>query len=60
MNVYNVINLITGIVGVAVIIFGFVVRTGAIAGAPADRSTLLFILGAIILLWSFISYKRHS
>ena len=59
MNVYQVVNLICGTIGVLVIIFGALVGMGMIGNVPPNKAVVLFLLGGIIVLWAVISNRRH-
>lgn len=60
MDIYKIVNIFCGICGIGVIVFAAVVRLGIIETVDPSKATLPFILGIIILLWAFISNKRHS
>lgn len=59
MNIHKVVNIFCLIMGIAVIIFAFVVKAGMIDNVMPSKSTMPFILGAIIVLWSAVSMLRH-
>ena len=59
MNVYQVVNLICGTIGVLVIIFGALVGMGMIGNVPPNKAVVLFLLGGIIVLWAILSNRRH-
>lgn len=59
MNVYTVVNLITGIIGICVLIFGALVGFGMF-DIPQNKAVVLFLLGGIIVVWALISQKRHG
>ena len=59
MNVYQVVNIICGTIGVLVIIFGALVGMGMIGNVPPNKAVVLFLLGGIIVLWALISSRRH-
>ena len=59
MNIYRIVNLICGTIGVLVIIFGALVGMGMIGNVPPNKAVVLFFLGGIIILWSVISSRRH-
>ena len=59
MNIYNIVNLICGTIGVLVIIFGALVGMGMIGNVPPNKAVVLFLLGGIIVLWAVISSRRH-
>ena len=59
MNVKKVVNLFCLIVGIAVLIFGCVVRAGMIPTAEPGRSLTMFVLGGIIVLWALVSMRRN-
>jgi len=60
MDIYKIVNIFCGICGIGVIGFAAVVKFGMIETVDPSKATLPFILGAIILIWAFISNKRHS
>ena len=59
MDVYKVVNLICGTIGVLVIIFGALVGMGMIGNVPPNKAVVLFLLGGIIVLWAILSNRRH-
>jgi hypothetical protein len=59
MNVYRVVNLICGVLGVCVLIFGALVGLGMIGTVPPNKSVVLFLLGGIIVVWALLSNRRH-
>ena len=60
MDIYKVVNIICGIAGVLVLIFGVLVALGIIGNVPPNKAVVLFLLGGIIVLWAWISNRRHS
>ena len=60
MDVYKIVNIFCSICGIGVLIFAAVVKFGMIANVDPSKALLPFILGVIILLWAFVSNKRHS
>lgn len=58
MNVYKAVNLFCLIVGIAVLIFALVIKLGMIATIAPAKSYVLFLLGAIIIIWALISAAR--
>lgn len=60
MDVYKIVNIFCGICGIGVLIFSAIVKFGMIETVDPSKALLPFILGVIILLWAFISNKRHS
>ena len=59
MNIYRIVNLICGTLGVCVLIFGALVGLGMIGNVPPNKAVVLFLLGGIIVLWALISNRRH-
>ena len=59
MNIYRLVNIICGSLGVCVIIFGALVGMGMIGNVPPNKAVVLFLLGGIIVLWAVISSRRH-
>ena len=59
MNIYNIVNIICGSLGVCVLIFGALVGMGMIGNVPPTKPVVLFLLGGIIVLWAFVSSRRH-
>lgn len=59
MDIYKIVNLICGTLGVCVLIFGALVGMGMIGNVPPNKAVVLFLLGGIIVLWAFISNRRH-
>ncbi|MDO4485434.1 MAG: hypothetical protein Q4C46_02455 [Bacillota bacterium] len=45
-------------IGVFVLIFGCVAALGMLSNIPPSRSIILFILGAIIVLWALSSMRK--
>lgn len=60
MNVYTVVNIICGVLGVCVLIFGALVGLGMIGNVPPNKAVVLFLLGGIVVVWALISQKRHG
>ena len=60
MDVYKIVNIFCGIYGIGVLIFSAIVKFGMIETVDPSKALLPFILGVIILLWAFVSNKRHS
>ena len=60
MNIHTIVNIICGILGICVIIFGALVAGGMIGNVPSNKAVVLFFLGGIIVLWALISQKRHG
>ena len=59
MNIYRIVNLICGTLGVCVLIFGALVGIGMIGNVPPNKAVVLFLLGGIIVLWALLSNRRH-
>jgi hypothetical protein len=59
MNIYRIVNLICGTLGICVLIFGALVGLGMIGNVPPNKAVVLFLLGGIIVLWALISNRRH-
>ncbi|MBE6046285.1 MAG: hypothetical protein E7221_06250 [Clostridiales bacterium] len=59
MNIYRIVNLICGTLGICVLIFGALVGFGMIGNVPPNKAVVLFLLGGIIVLWALISNRRH-
>ena len=59
MNIYNIVNIICGALGVCVLIFGALVGMGMLGNVPPNKAVVLFLLGGIIVLWAVISSRRH-
>ena len=59
MNIYRIVNLICGTLGICVLIFGDLVGFGMIGNVPPNKAVVLFLLGGIIVLWALISNRRH-
>lgn len=60
MNVHTIVNIICGIVGVCVLIFGTLVGLGMIGRVPPNKAVVLFFLGGIIVVWALLSQRRHG
>ena len=59
MNIYRIVNLICGTLGICVLIFGALVGLGMIGNVPPNKAVVLFLLGGIIVLWALVSNRRH-
>lgn len=59
MDVYKIVNIICGTLGVCVLIFGVLVAFGMIGNVPPNKAVVLFLLGGIIVLWAWLSNRRH-
>ncbi|MBR0456408.1 MAG: hypothetical protein IJJ01_07030 [Firmicutes bacterium] len=59
MNIYRIVNLICGTLGICVLIFGALVGLGMIGNVPPNKAVVLFLLGGIIVLWALLSNRRH-
>ena len=45
--------------GIFVVLFGCVAALGMLDGIPPARSVILFILGAIIIIWALLSLRKN-
>ena len=59
MDIYKVGNIICGGLGICVLIFGVLVALGMIGNVPQNKAVVLFLLGGIIVLWAWLSNRRH-
>ena len=59
MNIYRIVNLICGTLGICVLIFGALVGLGMIGNVPPNKAVVLFLLGGIIVLWALLANRRH-
>ncbi len=59
MDVYRIVNIICGTLGICVLIFGVLVALGMIGNVPPNKAVVLFLLGGIIVLWAWLSNRRH-
>ena len=53
------VNIICGGLGICVLIFGVLVALGMIGNVPQNKAVVLFLLGGIIVLWAWLSNRRH-
>ncbi|MDO4868892.1 MAG: hypothetical protein Q4A65_01180 [Bacillota bacterium] len=60
MNIHTVVNIICGVLGICVLIFGLIVGMGMMATVPPNKAVVLFVLGGIIVVWAFVSQRRHG
>ena len=47
-------------IGIFVLAFGCVAALGMLSGIPPARSIILFILGAIIIVWALFSMRKQK
>lgn len=47
-------------IGIFVLVFGCVAALGMLNGIPPARSIILFILGAIIIVWALSSMRKQK
>lgn len=47
-------------IGIFVLVFGCVAALGMLSGIPPARSIILFILGAIIIVWALSSMRKQK
>lgn len=59
MDIYKIVNIFCSICGIGVLIFAAIVKFGMIETVDPSKSTLPFILGIIILIWAFMSNRKH-
>ena len=59
MDVRGIVNLVCGIAGALVVLFGILVLASVIPGVVSSRGMAPVFLGGIILLWSLISGRRR-
>ena len=59
MNIYKIVSLICGIAGVGVLLFAAAVKLNMIPQVDPSKSTILIILGLIIVVWALISARRR-
>ena len=60
MSVHTVVNIICGILGICVLLLGAAVGLGMVGNVPPNKAVVLFFLGGIIVVWAWISQKRHG
>lgn len=60
MNLYTIVNIICGALGICVLFFGALVAGGTIGTVPQNKAVVIFFLGAIIIVWALISQRRHG
>ena len=60
MSFMNISNMICGILGAAVILFGLAVKAGMIPGVPSSKGAVPMILGVVIVLWAFLMRRRYQ
>lgn len=59
MNVYQIVNIVCLILGIAVLVFAALIAAGMIASVPTYKAPVPFLLGAVIVVWALISWRRH-
>ena len=59
MKIHKTVNILCIIIGLCVLVFACIIKTGMIANVLPSKATMPFILGAIIILWSTVSMLRH-
>lgn len=59
MDIKKIVNIVCLIVGLAVICFSIVMKSGLLANLDPNRFMLPLLLGFIIVLWSGISLYRN-
>lgn len=59
MDVRTIVNIICAAAGLGIVIFGIIVRTGALAQVDPTRGMVPILLGAIIALWSLVGLRRR-
>ena len=60
MSFMKISNMICGISGAAVILFGLAVKAGLVSGVPASKGAVPIILGVVIVLWAFLMRHRYQ
>ena len=60
MSFMKISNMICGISGAAVILFGMAVKADMVSGVPASRGAVPIILGIVIVLWAFLMRRRYQ
>lgn len=60
MDMRSIIDLVCGVLGICIVIFGIIVRTGMLDQVDPGRGMVPIILGTVIALWSWMSLKRRG
>ena len=60
MSFMKISNMICGISGAAVILFGLAVKADMVSGVPASKGAVPIILGIVIVLWAFLMRRRYQ
>lgn len=60
MSFMKISNMICGISGAAVILFGLAVKADMVSGVPSSKGAVPIILGVVIVLWAFLMRRRYQ
>lgn len=60
MSFMKISNMICGISGAAVILFGLAVKADMVSSVPASKGAVPIILGIVIVLWAFLMRRRYQ
>ena len=59
MDIHKIVNIICLICGIAVFLFGVIIRMGFLPHIIPPKGMVLIILGGVIILWSAVSMWRR-